>query len=98
MRLSKKEQLRRKFSALLIDTDEKHPIECYIPIGEDEACGLSSLELPTITEVFQEPSEGIIWFKFYGQILNNNGETSDNLVEFDSLELKDLQTVYKELS
>ena len=87
--MSKKEQLRRKFSALLMHTDIEHPIKCFIQIGEEEAMGLGSLELPTITEVFQEPKEVIIWFKMEGV---------QDYMEFDLFKLHDLQTIYDELS
>lgn len=80
-----KEELRHKLSALLMHTDEEHPIECNIKIGEDMAVGLSSLELPTVTRIFQEPKEGIIWLKMEGV---------EEPVEFDTLELGDLQTIY----
>ena len=58
------EQIRRKMSALLMDTCEENPLECYIQIGEDQ--GLSSLDLPTITSIFQHPTEGIIYFNIEG--------------------------------
>jgi hypothetical protein len=49
------ELLRRNMSTLLIHTDEKHPIQCEIQIGE--GC---------VSEVFMQPDEGIIWFKIEG--------------------------------
>lgn len=85
MEVDIKEELRHKLSALLMHTDEEHPIECYIQIGEGEAVGLSSLELPTVTEIFQEPKEGIIWLKIEGV---------EEPEEFDNFELGDLQTIY----
>lgn len=86
--MKQREEIRHKLSALLMHTDEKHPIKCYIQIGEDEAMGLGSLELPTITEIFQEPKEGIIWLKMEGV---------KDPMEFDTFKLKDLQTIYSEL-
>lgn len=67
IRRMKREQIRRKLSALLMHTDEQHPMECRYVVGNAEACGLSTLEMPTITSMFQEPSEGIIWFQFEGE-------------------------------
>jgi hypothetical protein len=49
------ELLRRNMSALLIHTDEKHPIEYEMPIGKS-----------LVSEVFMQPDEGIIWFKIEG--------------------------------
>ena len=85
-----KENLRHKLSALLVDTSEKHPIGCNITIMENnaETCGLSSNDLPLVTSVFQD-SEGIVWFNIYGM---------SEPVEFDDLEVEDIQTIYDELS
>lgn len=77
----KREDLRHKLSAILMDTDEQHPLECNILIGESEALGLGSLELPLVTSVFQQPSEGIIWFNIYGCIYP---------IEFDDMNLEDI--------
>lgn len=76
-----REKLRRRLSAILMDTDEQHPLECNILIGESEAQGLSSLELPLVTSVFQQPSEGIIWFNIYG---------CKDPIEFDDMNLEDI--------
>lgn len=76
-----REQLRHRLSAILMDTDEQHPIKCNITIGEEEAMGISSLELPTVTSTFQLPSEGIIYF---------NIEGLKEPVEFDDIHKKDL--------
>lgn len=61
-----KETLRRNLSLLLMDTNITNPINCDIIIGEEEAVGLSTLEMPKIVNIFQEPSEGIIWFQIEG--------------------------------
>ena len=76
-----REDLRHKLSAILMDTDEQHSLECNVLIGESEAQGLSSLELPLVTSVFQQPSEGIIWFNIYG---------CKNPIEFDDMNLEDI--------
>lgn len=85
-----KENLRYKLSLLLMDTSEEHPLECNIIIMEDnnENCGLSCNELPLVTSVFQD-KEGIIWFNIYGM---------SEPIEFDDLDLEDIETVYKALS
>ena len=82
------ETIRRKLSALLIHTDEKHPIECDIQIGESESMGLSTLLLPVVTAVFMQPDEGIIWFKIEG---------AHELMEFDDMSIDDLIHIYQEL-
>jgi len=76
-----REELRRKLSAILMDTDEQHPMECNVLIGESEAQGLSSLELPVVISAFQQPSEGIIWF---------NIEYCKDPIEFDDMNLEDI--------
>ena len=85
-----KEELRHKLSALLMDTSEEYPMECNILIMEDndENCGLSSNELPLVVGAFQD-SEGIIWFDIYGM---------SEPIEFDDLDIEDIQTIYDELS
>ena len=71
-----KEELRHNLSLLLMDTNITNPVNCDIIIGEEEAIGLSSLEMPKIVSIFQEPSEGIIWFQIEG---------IDELKEFDDI-------------
>lgn len=77
----KREYLRHKLSAILMDTDEQHPMECNVLIGESEAQGLSSLELPVVISAFQQSSEGIIWF---------NIEGCKDPIEFDDTNLEDI--------
>lgn len=79
------EHIRHCLSALLINTDENHPLECDIVIGEGKAQGLSTLEMPHIISMFQLPSEGIIYF---------NIEGSKEPIEFDSLSKNDLLNIY----
>lgn len=71
-----KEELRHKLSLLLMDTNATNPVNCDIIIGEEEAIGLSSLEMNRIVSIFQELSEGIIWFQIEG---------IDELKEFDDM-------------
>ena len=75
-----KEHLRREISKFLIDTDENHPLKCNVIIGEDEAFGLSSLQLPRICELFQIPGEGIIYYKLEG---TNDFEEIETLTKSD---------------
>jgi hypothetical protein len=75
-----KEHLRKEISKFLIDTDEQHPLKCNVIIGEDEAFGLSSLQLPRICELFQIPGEGIIYYKLEG---TNDFEEIETLTKSD---------------
>lgn len=86
----KREYLRHRLSAILMDTSEEHCLECNIIIMEnnDENCGLSSNDLPLVTGAFQD-TEGIIWFNIYGML---------EPVEFDELDIEDIETIYKTLS
>ena len=84
------EFIRHQVSAILSDEDatEGNPIGCdnyndYLVIGDDEAMGLSELEKPHITQIFQD-CEGIIWVEIEG--------TSD-FTEFDDLSLSDARTI-----
>ena len=82
-----REILRRHFSALLMNTDNEHHLKCNIIIGEDEAMGLSISQMPRVIGVFQEPTEGIIWFYIEG----------DCLVEFDDMADNDLINILNTL-
>ena len=71
-------------------TSEENPIECSITIGEEEeAMGLSSLELPEVIKIFQHPVEGIIYFLIYGM---------EDYMEFDDLSINDLETIYNNIA
>ena len=87
--LYRTEGLRHKISALLNGTSEEHPHECEITIGESDACGLSSLELPTVIACFEMEGDGTIWF-----MIDGVGDWTD----FDDMELEDLEKIYNELN
>lgn len=72
-----------------MDTDENNIVYCHIIIGEDEAVGLSTLEMPTICKIYQQQGEGIIWFQYYGQ---------EEWHELDSLSTNDIKEVFEWLS
>jgi hypothetical protein len=82
-----REQLRKKFSALLIDTSEDKPLECNIPFGD--SYGLSTLELPTVISMFQISTEGIIYFQIEGV---------QYPMEFDEFSVDDLKEILKSLT
>lgn len=83
----KREQLRKKFSALLMDTSEDKPLECNIPF--EDSYGLSTLELPTVIGMFQIPTEGIIYFQIEGV---------QYPMEFDEFSDEDLKEILKSLT
>lgn len=83
-----KENLRHKFSALLMHTDENNPLSCNVLL-DDEAFGLSTLQIPKCVGVFQESKEGIIWFIM---------EDCKEPIEFDDISFGDLINIYNTLS
>lgn len=84
----RREQIRQILSSRLADTDEETPRrfsdEKMVVIGEEEAQGLSSLELPRVTSLFQVPGEGTIWVNIDG---------CDEPMDIDDLDLCDLETI-----
>jgi hypothetical protein len=81
------ESIIHNLSLKLMDTSEENPLEVYIPL-EHDAVGLSTLEMPTITKIYQCPSEGIIYVHFD----EDNYDT-----EFDTLYMADMIQILKEL-
>ena len=82
-----REILRRHFSAVLMNTDNDNHLKCNVIIREDEAMGLSTLQMPKVIGVFQDPKEGIIYFYIEG----------DCIVEFDDMETNDLINILNTL-
>lgn len=84
----RREQIRQILSSRLADTDEEAPRrfsdEKMIVIGEEEAQGLSSLELPRVTSLFQVPGDGTIWVNIEGY---------DESMNIDDLDLCDLENI-----
>lgn len=70
-------------------TSEEEPMKCHIIIGENEAFGLSTLQMTTVVSAFQVPGDGTIWFQIEGC-----KEPSD----FDDMSMQDLRTIANELS
>lgn len=69
-----KEKLRYKLSAFLHskEASEENPFKCDILLNSG-AMGLSTLQIPTITEMFED-NEGTIWLKI-----------DNELIEFDDI-------------
>lgn len=78
-----KEDIRSQISAYLMHTAESKAMSMDVIIGEDDAVGLSTLEMPHVTSGFQD-GEGIIWFRIYGY---------SEPVEFDTLTLSDVKNI-----
>ena len=83
-----REHIRHQLSPLLVDTDEQHPkmLSWHVLVGERDACGLSTLELPRVTGAFHDP-EARIWFTLEG---------CDEPMNFDNLETGDLFNLLEE--
>lgn len=86
-----REEIRHKISAILMDTDEENQMKCEICIENDEACGLSTLEMDWIDSCFQVPCEGTIWFHYQGYDNFITGEK--NYKNFDEIDTKDLKII-----
>lgn len=82
-----REILRRHLSAVLMNTDNDNHLKCNIVIGENDAMGLSTLQMPKVIGAFQDPKEGIICFYIEG----------DCIVEFDDMETDDLINILNTL-
>lgn len=85
-----RESLRHRMSVLLTETDEDNPkmLRNRVPLEHiEENCGLSSNDCLEAVGVF-EFYDGTIWIDVYG---------SDEPIDFDDLDLKDLYSVFNEL-
>lgn len=84
-----KESIRKHLSRKLMYTSVENPLKTQICLVNSEGFGLSSLNFPWIYYMYQDPTEGIIYFGF--------DETDSEPVEFDEMLLEDLITICKEL-
>lgn len=92
---AEREDIRHKVSAILMDTDEQHPIECDITVGEHKAQGLSSLELPNIVKCFQMPNDGTLWFHEEGAV--ESDLKTEKWTVFDDYDIYDQREILKGL-
>ena len=81
------ESIKHNLSLKLMNTSKENPLEVYIPL-EHDAVGLSTLEMPTVTKIYQCPSEGIIYVHFD----EDNYDT-----ELDCLYVADMIQILKDL-
>lgn len=79
-----RESIRHNISIKLFDAEKPKKVNIALEFG---AVGLSSLEMPTITSIFED-NEGIIWLKYEG---------GNDYIEFDDFTTEDLLDVMKNL-
>lgn len=77
-----RESIRKYLSRMLMDTSEDNPMNCSITLEYEEAFGLSSLQFPRITSMWQHPTEGLMYFVY--------DEDENSALEFDHMLLEDL--------
>ena len=84
------EPIRHRISAICSANyaTEENPILCDIVIGDIEPYGLSTLEMPHVTSIF-EMQDGVIYFNIEGM---------DEPMEFDAMCLPDLVIIADELA
>lgn len=87
-----REDLRHQLAHILIDTDEDNQMDCSVRVGEEEAQGLSSLELPEVVKIYQIPGDGTIWVKIAGLVNDDDG-----YVNIDELSVLDLKAILADL-
>ena len=78
-----REMIRMYLSRLLMDTSEENKLLCEFPLDTHECCGLSSLQMPWVTAMWQDPIEGIITF-----IIDEKSER-----DFDDMDIEELMSV-----
>ena len=77
-----RESIRKYISRMLMDTSEDNPMNCNITLEYEEAFGLSTLQIPRITSMWQHPTEGLMYFVY--------DEDENSALEFDHMLLEDL--------
>lgn len=60
------ERLKNRLTKILTGTDKDHPMEFYAVIGEEEAFGVSSLELPVVIGAFLDSPGNNVCFRLDG--------------------------------
>ena len=81
------EKIRHTLSRYLDKTDENNPLHCEVSVGEEEAQGLSSLELPVVVSVFKD-KYGTIRLNVYGV---------DKPKSFDDFTLREVEDILHEV-
>ena len=60
------ERLKNRLTKILTGTDRDHPRGLCVVIGDEEALGVSSLELPMVTGAFLDSPGNNVYFKLDG--------------------------------
>ena len=76
-----RESARLFLSRFLMDTDEDNPYECDIRLEPEGTFGLSSLEMPNLTAMWQYPAEGYIAFEIDGCELDFDSIGDEELIQ-----------------
>ena len=77
-----REMCRKYISRRLMDTNEDNKLACEIHIEPAGAFGMSSLEMPCIVAMWQEPSDGTIWFdEEYNAVRDFDDYPTDELIQ-----------------
>lgn len=80
-----REMIRMYLSRLLMNTSEENKFVCEFPLDTHECCGLSSLQMPWVTAMWQDPAEGFITF-----IIDEKSKR-----DFDDMDIEELISVVK---
>lgn len=98
------EEYWHQISCLLNGTSEEQPLVLEYPIilpsVDDESCGLSDLEKPSIDKVFQVEGDGTMWYHFEGCDDYPNGFGGERVPvweDMSELDARDLQEILKSL-
>ena len=83
-----REEIRHHISAILIDTDEEHPMKTDIAICVDKYYPVAYLDAPHITKCWQHPTEGLIYFHIEG---------FEFPIHFDDMTTEELITILEEI-
>lgn len=87
-----RQELRHQISPLLDGTSEEEPAEIFfnLPSADREAQGLSCLEIPSISKIYEMEGEGTMWFHILGE-KEDSGE--DRWHDLDELPIGDLRAL-----
>jgi DNA-directed RNA polymerase subunit RPC12/RpoP len=82
------EEIRHELLSLLKGHTISKPLKCEIALEDDDAVGLSSLEMPMICAAYIDDEYSEIIFTMYG-------ENRD--INFDNISLKNAETILEEI-
>lgn len=83
-----REMIRHFLSRKLMDTSEDNKLRCDIALDTHECFGLSSLNMPWVTSMWQHPTEGYITFDL---------DDGRGVRDFDELTTEDLVTIIERI-